>query len=46
MIMERREASVLRGAAIATGMKTMLQDGLSKAFLGETTLEEVFRAAL
>lgn len=28
------------------GMKTMFQDGLAKAFLGETTLEEVFRVAL
>jgi type II secretory ATPase GspE/PulE/Tfp pilus assembly ATPase PilB-like protein len=27
-------------------MKTMFQDGIAKAVLGETTLEEVFRVAL
>jgi type II secretory ATPase GspE/PulE/Tfp pilus assembly ATPase PilB-like protein len=32
--------------AIANSMKTMFQDGLAKAFLGEITLEEVFRASL
>lgn len=46
MIMERRDASAIRAAAIDRGMKTMFQDGLAKAFLGETTLEEVFRVAL
>jgi type IV pilus assembly protein PilB len=30
-------------AAIASGMRTMLQDGILKALAGETTLEEVFR---
>ena len=35
-----------RAAAIEKGMKTMFQDGLAKALLGETTLEEVFRVAL
>ena len=46
MIMERRDAGAIRAEAVATGMKTMFQDGLAKAFLGETTLEEVFRVAL
>ncbi len=46
MIMERRDAAAIRTAAIAGGMKTMLQDGLAKVFLGETTIEEVFRVAL
>ncbi len=46
MIMERRDASVIRGAAIARGMKTMFQDGLAKVVLGETALEEVFRVTL
>ena len=46
MIMEGRPASELRAAAIRRGMKTMLQDGFAKVLLGETTLEEVFRAAL
>jgi type II secretory ATPase GspE/PulE/Tfp pilus assembly ATPase PilB-like protein len=46
MIMERRDGAVIRAAAIAAGMKTMFQDGLAKALLGDTTLEEVFRVAL
>lgn len=46
LIMERADASAIREAAIARGMKTMFQDGLGKVFLGETTLEEVFRVAL
>jgi DNA-binding response OmpR family regulator/energy-coupling factor transporter ATP-binding protein EcfA2 len=46
MIMERRDAASIRAAAISRGMKTMFQDGLAKVFLGETTLEEVFRVAL
>jgi general secretion pathway protein E len=31
-------------AAVQSGMLTMLQDGLAKAFRGETTIEEVLRA--
>ncbi len=46
MIMERRDGAIIREAAIAAGMKTMFQDGLAKALLGDTTLEEVFRVAL
>jgi type II secretory ATPase GspE/PulE/Tfp pilus assembly ATPase PilB-like protein len=46
MIMERKDASSIRAARLARGMKTMFQDGLAKALLGETTLEEVFRVAL
>jgi len=46
MIMERRDGAVIREAAIAAGMKSMFQDGLAKALLGNTTLEEVFRVAL
>ncbi len=46
MIMERRGASSIRAAAIGKGMKTMLQDGLAKVFLGETTMEEGLRVAL
>jgi type IV pilus assembly protein PilB len=46
MIMERRDAASIRAAAVSRGMKTMFQDGLAKVFLGETTLEEVFRVAL
>jgi general secretion pathway protein E len=46
MMMERREAGAIRAAAIAAGMKTLFQDGLAKALLGETSLEEVARVAL
>jgi type IV pilus assembly protein PilB len=45
LIMQRRPASVIRSAAIKKGMKMMFQDGLAKAFMGETTVEEVFRVA-
>lgn len=45
-IMQRASAATLREAALASGMTTMFQDGLSKALLGETTIEEVFRVAL
>jgi type II secretory ATPase GspE/PulE/Tfp pilus assembly ATPase PilB-like protein len=46
MIVARREGQAIRNAAIQRGMKTMFQDGIGKAVLGETTLEEVFRVAL
>ena len=46
MVMERRDAAAMRRAAIAKGMMTMFQDGVAKALLGESTLEEVFRVAL
>ena len=34
---------MLEKKAVAEGMSTMLQDGLLKAFAGETSLEEVYR---
>ena len=46
LVMERRDASTIRAAAIRKGMKTVFQDGLAKVFLGETTVDEVFRVAL
>jgi general secretion pathway protein E len=45
MIRQRKDSGLLREAAIRGGMKTMFQDGVANAFLGETTLEEVFRVA-
>jgi type IV pilus assembly protein PilB len=45
MIMERQDGSAIRAVAIEAGMKTIFQDGLAKALLGETTLSEVFRVA-
>lgn len=46
MIMERQDTSAIRAEAITRGMKTMFQDGIAKAFFGETTMEEVFRVAV
>jgi type IV pilus assembly protein PilB len=46
LIMQRRPASFIRSTAIMKGMKTMFQDGLAKAFMGETTVEEVLRVAI
>lgn len=34
---------ILQAKAVAEGMRTMLQDGVLKAFQGVTTLEEVYR---
>lgn len=39
----RPTAQQIEEAAIKSGMRTMLQDGILKAIAGETTLEEVFR---
>ncbi|HTE58054.1 MAG TPA: ATPase, T2SS/T4P/T4SS family [Verrucomicrobiae bacterium] len=36
-------AQQIEAAAIKSGMRTMIQDGILKAIAGETTLEEVFR---
>jgi type II secretory ATPase GspE/PulE/Tfp pilus assembly ATPase PilB-like protein len=46
MIMTRTSGAHIRAAALAGGMKTMFQDGLAKALLGETTVEEVLRVAM
>ena len=46
LIMQRKPASFIRSTEIMKGMKAMFQDGLAKAFMGETTIEEVFRVAL
>ncbi len=35
--------SEIEAAAIRSGMRTMLQDGVLKAIAGETTLEEIYR---
>ena len=43
LMMERRPAAEIRRAAMARGMRTMLQDGFAKALLGETTVEEIYR---
>ncbi|MBI5037467.1 MAG: type II/IV secretion system protein [Candidatus Kerfeldbacteria bacterium] len=45
LIMQRANSDVIRQAAIAEGMSTMLDDGLEKAKRGITTVDEVLRAA-
>ena len=46
LILDRRPAQHLRAQAIAEGMVTLFQDAFGKAVLGETTVDEVFRAAM
>ncbi len=43
LISERADSDVIAQAAIAEGMKTMLDDGLKKVATGITTMEEVIR---
>jgi len=46
LIMDQKDNAILRQAAVTAGMRTMFMDGVAKAVMGETSLEEVFRAAL
>ncbi|MBT5808687.1 Flp pilus assembly complex ATPase component TadA [Candidatus Uhrbacteria bacterium] len=43
VVMERKNADVIRTLAMSEGMTTMLHDGLRKVVAGETTLEEILR---
>ncbi|HEX2949807.1 MAG TPA: hypothetical protein VHV83_09620 [Armatimonadota bacterium] len=43
MIVRRAPLSEISQAAIASGMTTLLRDGLTKARAGVTTIEEVLR---
>jgi type IV pilus assembly protein PilB len=45
MVFKGASSQDIRKAAIAQGMKTLYQDGLSKVVNGITTLEEVYRVA-
>ena len=45
LVLKRCDVSDIASAAIADGMVTMLNDGLSKAVNGVTTIEEVLRVA-
>lgn len=45
LIVQGKDASVLRKQAIKEGMLTMFEDGLQKVELGATTIEEVLRVA-
>ena len=42
-VAERQRASEMRSALMSRGWRTMRSDGLDKARMGITTLEEVFR---
>lgn len=44
LVMERRDAPSVRRLATAASLRTMFQDALAKAVLGETTIDEVLRA--
>jgi len=43
LIVEKADSDIISKAAIADGMKTMVDDGLAKITQGVTTLEEVLR---
>jgi type IV pilus assembly protein PilB len=45
LIRERADSRRVKQAAVASGMKPLLDDALSKALFGQTTLEEVLRVA-
>lgn len=45
LITEKATSQEIKEQAIAEGMNTMLEDGIEKAFLGLTTIEEVIRSA-
>ncbi|MBM3255759.1 MAG: type II/IV secretion system protein [Candidatus Omnitrophica bacterium] len=46
MVNERKSADLIRKSAIASGMKTLLDDGIDKARRGLTTLDEVLRVTV
>ena len=45
LIRERADSRQIKQAAVAAGMTTLMDDALSKALFGQTTLEEVLRVA-
>lgn len=44
LIIQKATSQDIKKQAISEGMVTMLEDGLDKVFLGQTTLEEILRA--
>jgi type IV pilus assembly protein PilB len=44
LIVAKATSQTIKKQAISEGMTTMLEDGLDKVFLGQTTLEEILRA--
>ena len=45
LIIDKAHTALLKEAAIKAGMKTLLEDGIEKIFLGITTVEEVLKEA-
>ena len=45
LIRQRADLSLLKSTAVKAGVKTLFDDALSKAILGQTTIEEVLRMA-
>ncbi|MCA9371164.1 MAG: Flp pilus assembly complex ATPase component TadA [Candidatus Peregrinibacteria bacterium] len=43
LIMKNADADTIKQAAVKNGMRTMIEDGISKVLQGVTTLEEVLR---
>jgi general secretion pathway protein E len=43
LVIQRRGAHIIKQAALAKGMITLREDGLRRALVGMTTLEEVYR---
>jgi len=46
LAIDKKPANEIAASAIAKGMITMRQDGIIKAFLGVTTIDEVFQASI
>ena len=45
LILERADSPLIKAASVRAGIKTLVEDALSKALFGQTTVEEVLRAA-
>ncbi|MEI7792054.1 MAG: type II/IV secretion system protein [Candidatus Berkelbacteria bacterium] len=46
LAIEKKSANDIKEASIKNGMITMKQDGIIKAFMGETTVDEIFQAVV
>ncbi|MDP3787602.1 MAG: type II secretion system ATPase GspE [Candidatus Omnitrophota bacterium] len=45
LIIDKAHTALLKNAAVESGMKTLLEDGMEKVYSGVTTLEEVLKEA-
>lgn len=45
LVIEKAHTAIIKKAAVESGMKTLLEDGLLKIYSGVTTIEEVLREA-